>query len=319
VRFRRNERDLPFGAYLIMLQEVPLVMGTIEAERPAETSAASDAEAPSPTDSVRWKRYCPRDPGVVRAAGIADAALTTAVHPQTGAPGCWIAPDSWAQAEAAGLELWAEPTTYLIVHLEAVLRRNLAEFIGVDAVGEWLARPATRPELVKEAVPDIPARLALLRVLRALAEEEVPINAEEAILEAFLETQRGQDTLATVHAVRRRLRDRLPGNHPDTEHLVLPSQLEARVAAGVSGEGDRRRLALAPEETQEVLAEIRTLVQGDKGQRALVVRDAELRPFVRRLVQLEWPSLHVLARGEILSLDRGSLAGHERAQEVSHG
>ena len=42
------------------------------------------------------------------------------------------------------------------------------------------------------------------------------------------------------------------------------------------------------------------LAAGDDGRAALVVRQAGLRPFVRRLVELDFPDLPVIEAGELV-------------------
>ncbi|MCI0421739.1 MAG: FHIPEP family type III secretion protein, partial [Acidobacteria bacterium] len=112
VRIRGNETDLPLDSYLIILDEVPIVMGYVEVTR----------------------RYCVASPETLQGLGIPDEALIESSHPLTGELGCWLEPDYWELVTSKGFELWAEPLVYMIYHLEAVLRRNLADFLGVQEV-----------------------------------------------------------------------------------------------------------------------------------------------------------------------------------------
>jgi tetratricopeptide (TPR) repeat protein len=297
VRFRENAEGLAVGTYIISLREVPTVMGTIE---PDPTAPTHTEKAPSVSaNSSPWMRYCEASPESAQAIGLPPDGLKPAPHPLTGAPGCWIPSKHWALIENAGLKLWPEPTTYMVMHLEVVLRKNLAEFLDVQETVNWLA---TAPEemtiLVKQAVPDAAARLKLTQILRRLVEEHVPIINHAVILESFV-AQRDQELPVIVGAIRLKLRTQLPGNDSSTKQIALPPEIESTIIAAVTGIGARRCLALTPAQTQDVLASIRELIPVDKSGLALLVQDGDVRPFVRKLVQLEWPALSVLAADEL--------------------
>jgi type III secretory pathway component EscV len=245
-------------------------------------------------------RYCAANPASVENVGVPADSLKPAPHPITGAPGCWVASKFLSQVESAGFELWPEPTTYMMVHLEAVLRKHLGEFVDIQETARWLANaPEQMAELVKEAIPNVAARLKLTQVLRGLVEEGVPILNHALILESLLKAQGDQDYLTTAGEIRLQLKTKLPGNDPITQQIALPTDVESKIAAGLTGTGAKRCLALTPEETQDVLAAVRELIPSDKPGWALTVQRTEVRPFVRKLVHLEWPSLAVLAKEEL--------------------
>src|SRR5207244_1191281 len=73
-------------------------------------------------------RYCPAEPSVFQALAIPDAALESAKNPLTGGRGYWVPQQYWEVVRSHGLELWEEPLVFVVHHLEAVLRQNLADF-----------------------------------------------------------------------------------------------------------------------------------------------------------------------------------------------
>jgi flagellar biosynthesis component FlhA len=306
VRFLRNEGNLDRGVYILMLDEVPLVMGTIEA-LPGDIPPSNGVDVSAQTTalaqaiSVRWMRFSPQPIESLNSVGIPSAGLKSGSHPATGKPGCWVADSFWAQAEAHGVELWPEPISYFVQHVEDFLRRNLADFLGSEGVARWLERCGQQHAgLVKDAVPDTAARLALGRLLRALAQEEVPLVESAMILEEFHRTGRGSDLFVTLRAVRGRLKAQLPGNAVEIERITLPTTTEAALASALTGDGDKRCLAPSLEDTKTMLGELRSLLSANRPGRALVVQNPESRLFVRRLVQFEWPRLPVLAADELL-------------------
>jgi len=250
-------------------------------------------------------RYCPASPKSLQELGILEQDLVEALHPMTGESGCWIQPDHWDLIINSGLELWAEPLVYMVYHLEAVLRQNLADFLGVQEVENLLEvweQTEKGASLIKTALPDQTSRLRFARVLRALVKENVPITLWADILEAAQGVGLASDDVSkVVRAVRLRLKSLLPGNNQTATRLELPPELEAKITPWLWHEDGKMFFDIPPEETQEFLSEIRNLVDPSKRSLVLVTHNAELRPFVRNLVGLEFPDLMVISQEELLS------------------
>ena len=292
VRIRSDEGYLPTASYLIMLDEVPIVLGSVQGDR----------------------RYCPSPPEALRKLGIPGDAIVEASHPLTGEPGSWLGREHWDPTIKSGLELCGEPLAFMVYHLEAVLRRNLADFLGVQEVENLLEtweHDKQEPALVQAALPEPASRLCFARVLRELAKERVPVTDWKGILEVVRDNPlTREDVSAVVRAIRLRLKAQLPGNSSLAEHLELPAEVEAKITAWLRIDDGKIFLAMPPEETQEVISDIRELVGRDYRNQTLVIRDSVVRPFVRRLVELEWPDLMVLSLEE-MEPKAGGGAQHE--------
>jgi flagellar biosynthesis component FlhA len=204
----------------------------------------------------------------------------------------------------AGQDLWTDAVQFAIVQLEAVLRRNLADFFGVQEVEnlleEWEQDPALLP-LISAALPDQVSRLRFARLLGQLVRERVPITSAKELLQAvqdsrFTEGEIG-DALLTV---RRRLKGQLPGNQPQAMQLEIPGGVEDKIASSIMREGGKTFFAILPEDAQELLTEVRGIAATCDQRCVFVTRDARTRPFVRRLLELEFPDLMVIAREELL-------------------
>jgi type III secretion protein V len=285
VRVRGNETDLSSGTYIIMLDEVPLVSGTLEIGR----------------------YYCLAPIDTLQALGIAEYDLSPAPHPGTSAPGCWVAPEYETIIVEQGLELWADHQLYMLYHLDAVLRSNLADFVGVQEIAnlvEVWAQEEDGAELVAEALPDDTARLRFGRVLRALLDEQVSIAPWREILEAVREVGLPHDDVhEAVKAVRLRLKPHLPGNGSDAKRVFVPEYLEEKISSWIPAQDDIGSANIPPEETQYLMNEIREFVQRYDQDLVLVARESEVRPFMRRLVQMEFPHIVVIAEEERLPPD----------------
>jgi flagellar biosynthesis component FlhA len=203
-----------------------------------------------------------------------------------------------------GLELWPDPLLFMVYHLEAILRRNLCDFLGIQEcsrlVENW-SKTEAGAELVRAVLPGDVERLRLCRLLRALLRERTPIVRWQEILQALRQTGLPDDDVATeVRLVRQALKASLPGNETGAARVPLPQEVERIVKSGLQRSGRKVWLSLAPEATQRVLAAIRSLVRSGVRQ-VLVTEDCEVRPFVRRLAELEFPDLMAIASDEVIS------------------
>ena len=156
--------------------------------------------------------------------------------------------------------------------------------------------------MIKEVLPDQASRFRFARVLRALVKERVSITSWEDILETVRESGLAtKNESEVVRLVRLKLREYLPGNTLGSRRLPLPPETERKIAPWIWRENGKAFLSLPPEETQELLSDIRGLVDPNDKKIVLVTHDAELRPFIRRLVELEHPDLMVISQDELIS------------------
>jgi tetratricopeptide (TPR) repeat protein len=262
------------------------------------------------------RKFCPNSMEEIKSAGIAIEELSPEENTRAGLKGNWIPVGSSGQAVEHGLELWDEPLTYVIQHLQSVLRRNLADFLGVEEV-EALIKAWGEEEggasLIEAALHDQASRLRLVAVLRALVKEDVPITRWQEILEAFQSAElKGNDLSEIVRAVRLRLKDSLPGNKPDVRRCELPLKWEEEIPAKwLRRENGQAFFTAPPAETHALLMDIRSLVDTYNGRFALVTRSSELRPFIRRLIEFEFPDLMALSREELLMEDDMEGTNHD--------
>ena len=112
----RVTAGLPAGSYAIEINEAAVARGAVEVDA----------------------RFCPAARTALLTAGIPELALQqSAAHPITGAIGYWLVENDWKAAEAAALDVW-EPLTFVMRHVEAIVRRHLAEFLDIPLALELL-------------------------------------------------------------------------------------------------------------------------------------------------------------------------------------
>ncbi len=185
INFRDRRSDTRDG-YMILLDEIPEESGRVELD----------------------KSFCPASAETLKSYDVDVSNCIAALNPLTGETGYWVPPTGWDNVLAHGGELWIEPLVYLVNHLEAVLRRHLAKFVGLheleyDILPVWRTK-LTDPVLIDRLLPNQAAKLRLVWLLRELAAERVPLVDGPAILEAVNQTGLA-DLEQVLHAVRLRL------------------------------------------------------------------------------------------------------------------
>jgi type III secretory pathway component EscV len=259
---------------LIMLHEVPLLKVRV----------------------VHGGSYCLADAERVKALGI--AVLDSENDPLDHSRACWVESKDCARMRAAGVEVVDDHHAYIVRQLEALLRKNLADFIGVDAVEKLLLdwrEKFNRAETIDRLRGDDAKLRPFTRLLRRLARERVSIADGAAIMDAVTEVGLA-DEFAALHAVRLRLRDRLAP--AAARRVQLAPDIEASCLKWLHEVDGKTVLALPPEEAQELLAKVRMLVD-TAVLPALVVESQRLRPHLRDLLEIEFLDVAVLAAEEL--------------------
>lgn len=283
VRVRGNETDLPGGTYIIMLMEIPLVSGNISLDKRLSTAKAEELRT-------------------------LDIKAESTTNPETGDDANWIAEEDWIKIQDAGLNLW-QVVEYPIRHLQAVIERNLIGFVGNQEVHDLLEKHCADR---LDSIAQTPGGLSVLtRIVRALLAEQVPITAFVRICERFLEPSDNKNRLFEIVEALRSLpeiRGTLPGNNKGIDLFTLSKDFEKSIKDAISRQDAIPVLAMEPEPCQAALAAVREALEGRK-HTALLVEDCSIRPFVRELVELEFPGLFVLSRLELLPELTGQVIG----------
>jgi tetratricopeptide (TPR) repeat protein len=255
------------------------------------------------------KRWCPRAAPDLVAAGVAEDLLMDEPDPRDGSRGCWVTQEAWPTVEAAGLPLEAEPLEFVIHDLEAVLRRNAAEFIDLQKTEELLRQWADAEglkSLVEAVAPDAPRRLRLSRVLRTLVREGVPLTDPAALLETVRSVGLGgRSRTEVVNAARQRLRPIVPRQAYGVIVRNVPAHWEEELSSAIRPDTGGSRLEMSAERIHELTSDL-NLWSGSTGSRiVLVTRRPELRPVLSALVEAAPATVIVVHRDELAEEDRG--------------
>ena len=272
LRFRGTVTGLPKGTYIVMINEIPLVSGNLSTER----------------------RFCTASEEDLSRLGIESEPGS---EPVSGRDGSWIDRGDWEKIESQKFELWGV-TQYLVRHVEAVLRKNLGEFLGHQEIVNLLESTSGDVPVEIRASPTMVT--ALTTVCKALLAEEVPIQPFQELCATFSELYAKNVSLREIAEQIRvvpAFRGRLPGNDRQYSLLKLDTNFETEIRHSLYQHDGRAILTMEPQDCQDALSAVRDRASG--GHVALAVEDATLRPFIRKLVELEFPELHVLSQDEL--------------------
>jgi type III secretion protein V len=267
--------------YFIAIKEVPVVYGSI---RP---------DCLYVNDSAKNIRVFGLDGEDVR-------------NPADLSPGAWIPASQRHIAEMANLKVW-EPAEVITLHLSMVMRKYAKDFIGIQeaqALLDFAARGA--PKLVEEVVPKVVTIHQLTDVLQRLVDEGISIRDVKSVLDALSEWGRiEKDPVMLTEYVRssmkRYISFRYTGGRDTLYVYLLDPEIEDVIRGAIRRTSTGSFLSLDPHISHDILDAIRREIANlpASAQKPVIITDMELRRFVRRMVELEFPTLSVLSYQEL--------------------
>lgn len=225
------------------------------------------------------------------------------------------------------LEVGRDAAEHLAFALQAVIRRMASLFLDVDVARRLVDTVArTAPELVAEVVPKAVSWFELTDVLRRLVDEEIGIGDMEHILKALSQCEGDlRDTVLLAERARHALSGQITAKfirgRDSLPVLLLDPEIEALISSAFQRTSVGAYLALDPQLTQDILAAVRgqvsSLGPGAAGVPILLTA-VEVRPYLRKLVMLEFPSLHVLSRQDLEPDTQIQTVARIRLDRTSH-
>jgi type III secretion protein V len=275
--------DAPIGEneYYIAIKEVPVGYGTIRPDCVYVNDSAKNIEV----------------------FGITGENV---LNPADLRPGAWIPADQRHIAETAGLKVW-EPADVMILHLSRIMKNNAHEFLGIqEAQGylDFIARGM--PKLVEEVVPNVVSVHQFTDVLQRLVQEGISIRDTKSILDALSEWGRiEKDPVMLTEHVRASLKRYISFRYTSGRdslfvHLLDP-EIEDVIRGAIRRTSTGAFLSLDPTTANDILDAIRREIanQPPTAQEPVIVTDMDLRRFVRKMVEIEFPNLPVLSYQEL--------------------
>ncbi len=218
-----------------------------------------------------------------------------------GGQSAWILPADMPRAKAAGVNTLG-PEEVVIRHLFHLVRRYGYEFIGIQETQVLIdGLERTHPALVREVVPKLVTPVLLTDVLKRLAEEGVSLRGLREILGALAEWAPAErDPVALTEHVRAALRRQITAKYTGPSGALpvylLDPMIEETIRESIHKTATGSYLALEPQLSRDILAAVgRTITAGN----AVILTSAEIRRYVKRLVESEFPNMPVLSYQEL--------------------
>jgi type III secretion protein V len=159
---------------------------------------------------------------------------------------------------------------------------------------------------VAETVPKSVSWYELTEIFMHLVDEEVGIGDVGRILRALSQSDPDvHDTVLLAERVRHALSGQITAQfmrgRATLPVILLEPEIEALFSSALQRTPTGAYLALDPQITQDVLIAVREQLRllGPGAGDTPILTEVEIRRYIRKLVELEFPSLHVLSRQDL--------------------
>ncbi len=201
-------------------------------------------------------------------------------------------------------EAWERAGAQLGDRVLTLMRRHGHELFGLEeAHGLLDALERTHPALVREVVPKLISPVLFTDVARRLLEEGISLRNMRDILGALAEwaPHERDPVVLTEHvraALRRAITYRHAGSSGTLAAYLLDPMIEDAVRDAIQKTASGSYLALEPRLSQDIVSAVGKAV-GPAAAGAVLLTTAEIRRYVRRLIEAAHPDLPVLSFQEL--------------------
>ncbi len=223
-----------------------------------------------------------------------------------GLPALWVEEKYRNIMEKAGIKFWLA-LEVVVLHLAYFFKSHGNEFLGIQEVRSMLEfMEKAFPDLVKEVTRLIPLQ-KLTDIFRRLAQEQVSIKDLRTIMEALSEwAQVEKDTVLLVEYVRASLRRYISYKYSQGQSTLsvylLDPEIEEMVRGAIKQTSAGSYLALDPDSVNLILKAMRYTVTPPPpgGQPPVLLTAIDVRRFMRKLIESEFPDVAVISYQEII-------------------
>ncbi len=206
----------------------------------------------------------------------------------------------------SGIKYW-NPLEVMILHLSHFFRHNAAEFLGIQEVRSILEFvEKSYPDLTKEVTRLVPLQ-KLTEIFRRLIQEQVSIKDLRTIMESLSEwAQTEKDTVLLTEYVRSSLKRYVSYKYSLGQSTLsvymLDPEIEDMVRGAIKQTSAGSYLALDPDSVSLILGSMRQIITPTppEGQPPVIITNMDVRRFVRKLIEGDFPELPVVSYQEIV-------------------
>lgn len=223
-----------------------------------------------------------------------------------GMPTLWVDQKYQEILVKAGVKYW-KSLEVVILHFSYFFRHYANEFVGIQEVKSMLEfMEQSFPDLVKEVTRLIPLQ-KLTDIFRRLIQEQISIKDLRTILEALTEwAQTEKDTVLLTEYVRSSLKRYISYKYSQGQSVlsvyILDPEIEDMVRGAIKQTSAGSYLALDPDAVQLILQGMRNTIAPPPpgGQPPVLLTAIDVRRFVRKLIEMEFPDVSVVSYQEIV-------------------
>ncbi|MDP2564324.1 flagellar biosynthesis protein FlhA [Pseudoalteromonas marina] len=226
-------------------------------------------------------------------------------EPAYGLDAKWIKPEEKGRAEAIGAKVF-KPQNVLITHLSEVIKANASSLFGYDEAKKLLEKTSTvYPELVTEFNDKIPSADILVKVMRMLLDEGVPLRDTNNVLRVLVEQySEGKSIIVLQQEVRnalgRTILNKVFLNKFEPEFVTIESKVQEIFHANVVQNG-AEFTAIEPNVAEVLVTSLKDFVARRKleGKPCVLLVDGSLRWLLHKHIASRVSGLHVMGIQEI--------------------
>lgn len=218
----------------------------------------------------------------------------------------WVNKQYTEILKKAGIKYWT-PIEVIMLHLSYFYKTHAADFIGIQemrAILEFVEK--SYPDLAKEVTRLVPLQ-KLTEIFKRLVQEEISIKDLRAILEGLSEwAQTERDTVLLTEYVRSSLKRYISYKYSQGQSVLpaylLDPEIEDMVRSSIKQTSAGSFLALDPDTSQLVIQAFKSVIVPvpSGSQPAVLITNMDVRRFVRKLIESDFPDIPVVSYQEII-------------------
>ena len=227
-------------------------------------------------------------------------------EPTFGLPAMWIAENQREDALFKNYTV-VDPPTVITTHLTELIKENMADLLTFGEVQKLIDEiPEQHKKLASEVVPSQITVSGLKTVLQNLLSEMVSIRDLPTILEGVAEAVQSSKSITYItEHVRFKLARQICNNHIGSAGyipiLALSPTWERTFAESLVSQNGEQQLAMQPSKLQEFMNDVRKVYDqyALKGELPVLLTSAQVRPYVRNLIERFRNTTAVMSQNEI--------------------
>jgi len=228
-------------------------------------------------------------------------------EPTFGLAAKWINPTHREEALFKELTI-VDPSTVITTHLTEVVKENITELLSYTEVQKMLDDIGEgHKKLLKDTVPDTVSVATLQKVLHALLAESISVRDLPSILEATADAVRAgcKSITSITEQVRMRLSRQICHEYTNGDGFIpvvtLSQNWENVFADSIIPDGDDYQLVMEPSKMQEFVSKVKQIYdqQASRGYIPILMSSANIRPYVRSMLERFRPSTAVMSQNEV--------------------